>query len=108
MMNPQTIPVGELIYEAEIRFTNIVEYGVSMAALSSGKIAVPGLIMDSKGMSRGPKGAERLRGLTTFMFELMVNFNFTSMLKSERMTVTIFHSLQMGFPFKLMALMRHN
>ena len=40
-MNPQTIPVGELIYEAEIQFTNIVEYGVSMAALSSGKIAFP-------------------------------------------------------------------
>jgi len=41
MMNPQTIPVGELIYEAEIQFTNIVEYGVSMAALSSGKVALP-------------------------------------------------------------------
>jgi hypothetical protein len=41
MMNPQTIPVGELIYEAEIQFTNIVEYGVSMAAITSGKIALP-------------------------------------------------------------------
>ena len=40
-MNSQTINVGELIYEAEVQFTNIVEYGVSMAALSSGKIALP-------------------------------------------------------------------
>jgi hypothetical protein len=40
-MTLETITVGELIYEATIYFTNIVEYGVSMEALSSGKITIP-------------------------------------------------------------------
>ena len=31
----------ELIYEAEIRFTGVVDYGVSMEALSSRQVAVP-------------------------------------------------------------------
>jgi hypothetical protein len=37
-MNTQTITAGELVYEADIQFTEMVEYGVSMEAISSGKI----------------------------------------------------------------------
>ena len=65
MMPPQTLPVGELVYEAEIQFTNIVEYGVSMAAITSGKVALPaeGARFDYvfQGDLRGPK----LRGKIT-------------------------------------------
>jgi hypothetical protein len=40
-MNTQTITAGELVYEADIQFTGMVEYGVSMKAISSGKIPPP-------------------------------------------------------------------
>jgi len=64
-MNPQTIPVGELIYEAEIQFTSIVDYGISMAALSSRKVELPaeGVRFDYgfQGDVQGPK----LRGKIT-------------------------------------------
>jgi hypothetical protein len=56
---------AELLYEAEIRFTSIVEYGVSMEALSSGLTAPPpdGARFDQsfEGSLYGP----RLRGRIT-------------------------------------------
>ena len=65
-MNSPTINVGELIYEAEIQFTNIVEYGVSMAAISSGKIALPaeGARFDYlfQGDVHGPKLSGKITG----------------------------------------------
>ena len=64
-MGSQMLPTGELLYEAEIRFTGIVEYGVSMAALSSGQTAPPpdGARFDQsfEGSLSGP----RLRGRIT-------------------------------------------
>jgi hypothetical protein len=66
-MKPLTITAGELIYEAEIQFTNIVEYGVSMEALSSGKIAPPleGARFDQsfQGTINGPKMRGRISGI---------------------------------------------
>jgi len=65
-MPPQTITVGELIYEAEIQFINIIEYGVSMAALSSGKSALPaeGARFDYvfQGDVHGPKLCGKITG----------------------------------------------
>lgn len=53
---------SELIYEAKIRFTSVVEYGLSMEALSSGAVAIPlaGARFDQtfEGTLAGP----RLRG----------------------------------------------
>jgi hypothetical protein len=58
---------GELIYEAEIQFTHIVEYGVSMEALSSGKIAPPleGARFDQsfQGTVNGPRLRGRISGI---------------------------------------------
>jgi hypothetical protein len=66
VMNPQTMTVGELIYEAEIQFTDIVEYGVSMEAFSSGKMALPleGARFDQsfEGAIHGPKLSGRISG----------------------------------------------
>ncbi len=36
-----TIPVGERLYEATVTFTGATEFGVSMEALSSGKVPPP-------------------------------------------------------------------
>jgi len=66
-MNLQTIIAGDLLYEAEIQFTNIVEYGVSMAALSSGEIPIPseGARFDQsfQGILLGPKLRGRISGI---------------------------------------------
>jgi hypothetical protein len=66
VIDPQTIPVGELIYEAEIQFTDVVEYGVSMEALSSGKTAPPleGARFDQsfQGTIHGPKLSGKIFG----------------------------------------------
>ena len=40
-MNSQIFTEGQLIYEAHIQFTGIVEYGVSLEAISSGEIPPP-------------------------------------------------------------------
>ena len=40
-MKSQTMPDGELIYEADIQFTQMVEFGVSMKAITSGTIHIP-------------------------------------------------------------------
>lgn len=65
-MEHQTISVGELIYEAEIHFTNVLEYGVSMEAISSGNIAPPpeGARFDFtfQGVIRGPRLSGRISG----------------------------------------------
>jgi hypothetical protein len=56
----------ELIYEAEIHFTGIVDYGVSMEALSSRKVAVPlaGARFDQtfEGSLHGPKLSGKISG----------------------------------------------
>lgn len=61
-MNPEPMTAGELIYEADIQFTRMVEYGVSMEALTSGKAELPleGARFDQvfEGELHGP----RLRG----------------------------------------------
>jgi hypothetical protein len=66
VMNPETVPVGELIYEAEIQFTDIVEYGVSIKALSSGKTPPPpeGARFDQsfQGTINGPRLSGRISG----------------------------------------------
>ena len=36
-----TIPVGEHLYEVSVKFTRVSEFGVSMEALSSGKVPPP-------------------------------------------------------------------
>jgi hypothetical protein len=65
-MKSQTIPVGELIYQADLQFTNFYEYGVSMEALTSGKVSIPpeGARFDQVfvGELRGPKLRGRISG----------------------------------------------
>ena len=65
-MGSQMLLTGELLYEAEIRFTGLVEYGVSMAALSSGQAALPpeGARFDQsfEGTLRGPRLYGRITG----------------------------------------------
>jgi hypothetical protein len=57
---------NELIYEAEIHFTGMVEYGVSMDALSSRKVPVPlaGARFDQtfEGTLHGPKLRGKISG----------------------------------------------
>ena len=59
-MNAQTTNPGELIYEADIHFTDMVEYGVGMEAIASGQIPLEGARFDQafEGELHGP----RLRG----------------------------------------------
>ena len=40
-MEPTDLSAGKLMYEAEIRFTETVDYGVSMADLTSGTRSIP-------------------------------------------------------------------
>ena len=65
-MNTQTITAGELVYEADIQFTEMVEYGVSMDAISSGKIPLPleGARFDQvfEGELHGPKLSGKISG----------------------------------------------
>ena len=60
-----TIPVGEHLYEVSVKFTRVSEFGVSMEALSSGKVPPPpeGARFDVafEGNSSGPK----LKGTVT-------------------------------------------
>jgi hypothetical protein len=57
---------GDLIYEAEIQITDTIEYGVSMEALSAGKIAPPleGARFDQPfvGSIQGPKLKGKISG----------------------------------------------
>jgi hypothetical protein len=65
-MNTQTITTGELVYEADIQFTEMVEYGVSMEAISSGEIPIPleGARFDQvfEGELHGPKLSGKISG----------------------------------------------
>jgi hypothetical protein len=65
-MEQPEIAAFELIYEAEVRFTGIVEYGVSMEALNLGKTAVPlgGARFDQtfEGTLHGPRLQGRICG----------------------------------------------
>lgn len=65
-MNSQINIDGELIYEAEIQITGIVEYGVSMEALSSGEFEPPpeGARFDQPfiGSIQGPKLKGKISG----------------------------------------------
>lgn len=66
-MDPQTMMAGDLIYEAEIQFTNIVEYGMSMEFLSSGEVPIPpeGARFDQyfQGTLHGPRLRGRISGI---------------------------------------------
>jgi hypothetical protein len=57
---------SELIYEAQIRFTSVIDYGLSMEALSSGKVAIPlaGARFDQtfEGTLAGPRLSGRISG----------------------------------------------
>jgi hypothetical protein len=57
---------GELIYEAKIRFTSVVDYGLSMPALTSGKSGIPlaGARFDQtfEGTLTGPRLRGRISG----------------------------------------------
>lgn len=65
-MNPLTSGVGELLYEAEIHFTNIVEYGVSIEQIASGSTPLPpeGVRFDYpfQGVLRGPRLSGSIAG----------------------------------------------
>ncbi len=66
-MNNQTITAGELVYEADIQFTDMVEYGASMKAISSGAIPIPleGARFDQvfEGVLKGPKLIGKISGM---------------------------------------------
>jgi hypothetical protein len=57
---------GELIYKAEIDFTDVVDYGVSMEALTSGSVTVPlaGARYDQtfEGTLNGPRLSGKISG----------------------------------------------
>ena len=61
-MKPQAFPDGELMYEADIRFTGVFDFGLRMEALTTGKASIPpeGARFDQtfEGELQGP----RLRG----------------------------------------------
>lgn len=65
-MNTKIISTGELIYEADIQFTEMIDYGVSMQAISSGNIPIPpeGARFDQvfEGKLHGPKLIGKISG----------------------------------------------
>jgi len=65
-VNTKTITAGELVYEADIQFTAMVEYGVSMDAISSGKMPLPpeGARFDQvfEGVLHGPRLSGKMSG----------------------------------------------
>ena len=87
-MKSQTIPNGDLIYEADIRFTQTVEYGVGMEAISSGKVPIPleGARFDQvfEGELFGPKlrgkmsGTDYLRVRADGLFQLHLHARVTT------------------------------
>ena len=62
-----TIEVGELLYEYELKFTGVTEYGVSLEAIVAGEVAPPpeGARIDVafEGASTGPKLKGTVRGI---------------------------------------------
>jgi hypothetical protein len=87
-MNSQTIPGGELIYEADIQFTQMDEYGVSMEALTTGKTPIPpeGARFDQvfRGELHGPKlrgkmfGTDHLYVRADGLFQLHLHARVTT------------------------------
>ena len=65
-MKQLNLTANELIYEAEINFTGTVEYGVSMEALTSRRVAIPltGAQFDQtfQGLLHGPKLRGKISG----------------------------------------------
>ena len=65
-MEQLDLTASELVYEAEIHFTHMVDYGVGMEALSSGKMAIPlgGARFDQtfEGILHGPKLSGKMSG----------------------------------------------
>jgi hypothetical protein len=65
-MKQLKLTANELIYEAEINFTGTVEYGVSMEALTSRRVAIPlaGARFDQtfEGLLHGPKLRGKISG----------------------------------------------
>jgi len=65
-MDIEAITAGELIYEADIQFTGMVDFGLSMQALSSEKSALPleGARFDQtfQGELHGPKLRGKISG----------------------------------------------
>ena len=65
-MEQHVLDDNKLIYEAEIQFTGVVDYGVSMEALTSGEVSVPlaGARFDQtfEGTLRGPRLQGKIRG----------------------------------------------
>jgi hypothetical protein len=63
----QPLADGELIYEAKILFTEEVDYGLSMADLTSGKVSIPlaGARFDQtfQGILHGPKVRGKITGM---------------------------------------------
>ncbi len=82
-----TIEAGELLYEYEVKFTGITEYGVSMESLVAGEIAPPpeGARIDVafEGESTGPKlkgtvtGVDYLRIRGDGQFQLHIHAEIT-------------------------------
>lgn len=66
-MNTKTITAGELVYEADIQFTEMVEFGVSMEAITSEKTPLPleGARFDQVfvGKLHGPKLIGKISGM---------------------------------------------
>ena len=94
----------ELMYEAKIQFTGIVEYGVSIEALSMAETPIPlaGARFDQtfEGTLAGP----RLRGRSTVpticMFGPMVSSNYTFMRRLQRKTVPTSPCRRRASPFR--------
>lgn len=84
----QTLVTGELIYEAKIKFTEEIDYGVSMADLTSGKVSIPlaGARFDQtfQGILHGPKvrgeiiGTDYLTVRADGLFQLHLHGRITS------------------------------
>jgi hypothetical protein len=87
-MKLKQLPDSELIYEADIQFTQMVEYGVSMEALTSGKVPIPleGARFDQmfQGELNGPKlrgtiyGTDYLRVRADGLFQLHLHARVTT------------------------------
>jgi hypothetical protein len=83
-----TIEVGELLYEYELKFTGITEYGVSLESLVTGETAPPpeGARIDVafQGTSTGPKlkgsvtGVDYVRIRADGRFQLHIHAEITT------------------------------
>ncbi len=104
--------MGELLYEAEIHFTKVVEYGVSIESISSGDIGDPleGARFDQTfhGDLHGPRlngtisGIDYLYVRADGRFQLHIHAQITTDDGVE------YPSCRMEFPFKKQTQGRHN